>query len=207
MYKLNFTKALKLCALIIKQNFFVLSLILRKLKPWIKLLWLEPVNKMNNTFWNSSWKTTIFSHVQSFGCLAFVHDHDLPKDKSRARNRPCNFWDIPMGRKDGVFMTLRHKSLYYLMMQYLMNLFFHLQMVLINLGKIKLLYNLLDWNMTLMKSIMGPIQLKGALPLLVDHLLLMDQPTPPLLICSMIHLLGPFHQAQLRHVLHSWPVY
>lgn len=40
-----------------------------------------------------------FTQLKIFCCLAFVHDHSLPKDKFRARSRPCVFIGYPFGKK------------------------------------------------------------------------------------------------------------
>lgn len=42
---------------------------------------------------------TPYSQIKLFGCLAFVHDHNLPKDKFRDRSRPCIFLGHPYGKK------------------------------------------------------------------------------------------------------------
>lgn len=44
-------------------------------------------------------KSLSYSHLKSFGCLAHVHDHGLPKEKFRARGRKCVFLGYPYGKK------------------------------------------------------------------------------------------------------------
>lgn len=47
------------------------------------------------------------SYSHNFGCLAYVHDKKLPKDKFRDRSRPCVFLGIHMTRKGGAFIILK----------------------------------------------------------------------------------------------------
>lgn len=34
-------------------------------------------------------KVPSYSHIKNYGCLAYVHDHGLPKDKFRSRGQKC----------------------------------------------------------------------------------------------------------------------
>lgn len=55
-------------------------------------------------------KLLSYSHLQSFGCLAYIHDHDLPKDKFRARGRVCIFLGYPFNKKGWQFYGLENKK-------------------------------------------------------------------------------------------------
>lgn len=48
-------------------------------------------------------KISSYSHIQSFRCLAYVHDDRLPKDKYRSRGRKCIFLGNPYGKKGWKF--------------------------------------------------------------------------------------------------------
>lgn len=62
-----------------------------------------------------------YSHISVFGCLAYVHDHDLPKDKFRSRTRLCVFLGYPHGKKGWKFMIWGVRNSLGLEMQILMN--------------------------------------------------------------------------------------
>lgn len=47
----------------------------------------------------------LFTHIKVFGCLAFVNDHSLPKDKFRARIRPCVFMGYLFGKNGWRFFN------------------------------------------------------------------------------------------------------
>lgn len=52
-------------------------------------------------------KLPSYSHIRSFGCLAHVHDHKLPKDKFRARSRVCIFLEYPFNKKGWRFYDIK----------------------------------------------------------------------------------------------------
>lgn len=56
-------------------------------------------------------KLPFYSHIKSFCCLAYVHDHDLPKDKLRARSRTFVFLGYPFGKKGWRLYDLESKKI------------------------------------------------------------------------------------------------
>lgn len=52
-------------------------------------------------------KSPSFSHIKSFGCLAYVHDHGFPKDKFQSRGRKCVFFGISIWEKRLEFFYLQ----------------------------------------------------------------------------------------------------
>lgn len=58
-------------------------------------------------------KMLSYSHIRSFGCLAYVHDHDLPRDKFRARSRVCIFLGYPFNKKGCRFYDLDKRKIIY----------------------------------------------------------------------------------------------
>lgn len=55
-------------------------------------------------------RKTPYSYLRIFSCLAFVHDHDLPKDKLYVWNRPCIFFWFPFRKKGWRFYGLENKK-------------------------------------------------------------------------------------------------
>lgn len=56
-------------------------------------------------------KLSSYSHLRSFDCLAYVHDHDLTKDKSRTQSRFVSFFGYSLENKGWRFYDLKNKKL------------------------------------------------------------------------------------------------
>lgn len=55
-------------------------------------------------------KLSSYSHIRSFGYLAYVHDHDFPKDKFWARCRVFVFLGYPLNKNCWRFYDIKNKK-------------------------------------------------------------------------------------------------
>lgn len=88
-------------------------------------------------------KPPLHSHIMSFGCLAYVHDHNLPKDKFHARITTCVFLGYRPDNKGWRFYDLKMINLYCPRMWYLMSLgSLSVKLIKTLLNVLGILYNL-----------------------------------------------------------------